>query len=604
MCGIIGKINSDIASPLSLDTFNAALLNLQHRGPDGNSVKIFYSSTCEIQLGFTRLAITDPLPRSDQPFVSPNGKQILVFNGEIFNYKDLRTKLEAKGFTFRTDSDTEVLLSGLIEFGIDFIKNINGMFAFAYINLEENTLYLARDAFGIKPMFFNINTQSISFASEPKALLEIIAQAPKMNLDSVIEYLSEGRYDENEETLVSNLFSINPGTFALFNLNQPINYPLSVQWWKPNLKIESDISFNEASLVLREMVLNNLELHYQSKRPVGVSISGGIDSSVIACGIKYLYPNEKLDTYGYEALGTAFNEQNWILNLVNFLGSNHTKVSFSQAEFNDEIIDVINSQGMPFGTLSIYAQWKVFQAMHNNGVVVSLDGQGADEIFGGYTGYPTHRILQTLTQKKYSKLISFIIKWKSHPQRSISEIMASTYKSLLIARNGSTKNSFFSDFLESPELRQNWFAPFSYEALTKKNLPALLRHGDRNSMAWSIESRQPLLSKEIAEFCFTLPSEYFIGKNGMTKRLLRSSFEKIVPHDLLYRKDKIGFQAPWNMNLSNAINEELLFSPNHIRTMQLLKVDYSYILQHRNRNAEKWRLFNFLKWVELYGVSE
>lgn len=604
MCGILGKIFSNNEHKLSPDVFSAALLNLQHRGPDGNSVKSFFTSTCEIQLGFTRLAITDPLPRSDQPFMSTNGKHIIVFNGEIFNYRFLKTKLETKGFVFHTDSDTEVLLNGLIESGINFINSINGMFAFAYINLDDNVLYLARDAFGIKPMFFHYDDQSLSFASEPQSLLKIISKSPKMNFNQVLKFLNQGHYDEGEETLIANLFSIDPGTYSLFKLNSPGDKPLKVQWWKPDLKTESDISFNEASTVLREMILNNLELHYESSRPVAISISGGLDSSVIACGLKYLYPAKEFRTYGYEAVGNNFSEQKWISNLVSFLGSNHTKVSFNQNDLNDEIVNVIRSQGMPFGTLSIYAQWKVFQSMNKNGIVVSLDGQGADELFGGYTGFPIHRILQTLSQRNYSEFISFIIKWKAYTPRSVKEILASTYEASKIIIGCNSKTLSLEDLMRVPKSRQNWFAPFSYEALTKKNLPALLRHGDRNSMAWSIESRQPLLSKEIAEFCFTLPSEFLVGKNGMTKRLLRSSFEKIVPQDILYRKDKIGFQAPWTGNLSEAINYELSVAPKHLKTLQLLGVNHRSISFHKNRNAEKWRLFNFLKWASLYGINE
>lgn len=592
MCGIAGQVSFD--RHMVEENLVKALDALSHRGPDASGTHTWQTGKIFAQVGMTRLAVMDTSAAANQPFFSLNRRQLLIYNGEIYNFIELREDMKRIGMKFTTNSDTEVLIQGITNHGIDFLTQCEGMFAFFYVNFDTGEVLLARDAFGMKPCFYTYRGKRFSFASEIMALTKLIP-GEKLDLDFAASalYLDLGRYDENEATFISGVHSLKPGHAIKFNFNDSNISTEQIAWFNPIVIPNNDITFEEASNKVKELVLKNLETHVRADRSLGISISGGVDSSIIAFGLRELFPQKLLNTFGYDAKGLPYSERKWIELVSAKLNSAHVMIEHDEIESLEELRDMIQFQGMPFGSLSIFAQWKVFQAYKNKDVVVSIDGQGADEIFGGYSGYPKHRVHELLQSHQYIKLGKFIKGWKNYPQRELKMIAAS----LIEYRNRiapiDSVQPFHSNHLLSVA---------SQNAVRSQNLPALLRHGDRNSMRWGVESRQPYLTPKLVEFCWSLPSKYHVSDTGLTKNVLRHAFIKIVPDEILYRKDKIGFQAPWLSETTTKFllqdSQTLLEEIGHI-----FLFNRTYMSSPKAPKFVQWRFINFMQWLKIYGIK-
>jgi len=625
MCGILG--GRWFAPPVGLEArVQNALYHLHTRGPDHQAHDMLRLPTGTLVLGHTRLSIIDLTPQANQPMHSQDGRYSIVFNGEIYNYKEIRKELGILGHGFTTDSDTEVLLKAWAHWGCDCLTRLVGMFAFAVHDRQRNTLTCVRDAFGIKPFFYTTGSGYFAFASELPALITLTGAKPIPDWQRAYDYLVHGDYDTGERTSIADVLHLLPGHLMTLDLDTGL-LPAPARWWQPPVKQSSTLNFGEAAEALREQFLDSIRLHLRSDVPLGVALSGGIDSSAIACAMRHIDPESPIHTFSYIAEGSDLSEEAWVDKVNAHVGALPHKVIASGEELLRDLEDMVGAQGEPFGSTSIYAQYRVFKMAKETGITVLLDGQGADEMLAGYVGYPGERMLSLLEQGEIRSAMHFASRWRLWPGRNHSAwqhlaglvLPDDAYK---VARKwmGRPAQPPWIDSRFLSEVGVNLSAP-RYRmtatgkgrrvieklanALTRNGLPHLLRHEDRNAMHFSIESRVPFLTIPLANFLLSLPESYLISSNGETKRLFRAAMRGIMPDDVLDRRDKIGFATPekaWLMRMK-PIFRNILEKSDHVplfRRQPLLNAFDKVLKGESPFGWHVWRWVNYILWYDRF----
>nr|VFK39504.1 MAG: asparagine synthase (glutamine-hydrolysing) [Candidatus Kentron sp. SD]VFK44541.1 MAG: asparagine synthase (glutamine-hydrolysing) [Candidatus Kentron sp. SD] len=630
MCGLVGAYWVDPPSNPK-HRLQTGISALQHRGPNDQGVEFLSTGSGTLALGHTRLSIIDLSPAGHQPMFSQCGRYVLIFNGEIYNYRELRQDLKGLGYRFVSDSDTEVLLVSWIAWGQDCLSRLRGMFAFVVYDRTQGTLTCVRDAFGIKPFFYHRSKDGFLFASEMPAMLALLSERPTLNPQRAYDYLVTGAYDNGADTFFTGVHQLLPGHRLTLNLSE--NKSIETQrWWWPEITECADLSFADATEQLRSMFLNNVRLHLRSDVSLGAALSGGIDSSAVVCAIRHIEPKIPIHTFSYVARGSEMDEERWV-DLVNaHIGAVSHKVVIRPEELANDLDDMIRAQGEPFGSTSIYAQYRVFKLAHEHGVTVTLDGQGADELLAGYWGYPGPAMHSLIETRQFFRLARFLRMWSRWPGRSIGFGLKALLEPFVpfplrgLARRIVGHNpapawlnaSFFDDRGvtigwpvsrgQSQDKSGRRLVAALRQSLTGDGLNSLLRHGDRNSMRWSVESRVPFLTTDMAEFLLRLPEHCLISRQGETKHIFRAAMRGIVPDAILDRKDKIGFATPeqtWLGQLGNKLDDWLDFA----ETMPFLdeakcKAEVISMVQGEKLfDWRAWRLINFCRWARLMDVS-
>jgi len=647
MCGIFGWALSERYARHELSPLADRLIAaLRHRGPNDAGFAAFDTSgSCftesgrepdaakALLLGQTRLSIIDLSPAGRQPMLSSDGRYALVFNGEIYNFIELRRELEAAGDRFSSNSDTEVLLRWLIRHGKPGLSKLTGMFAFAFYDAKEGRLLCARDFFGIKPFYYCDGEAGFAFASEIPALLEFPGVSRSVSPQAAYSYLCFGQYDFGAESFLAGVKQLPPG--HCLELRVPFGAsseakPRPELYWRPDLGVRSSLGFKEAAARVRELFLSNVRLHLRSDVPWGVALSGGIDSSAVACAVRHLEPDAEIRAFSFVATGSEVSEESWMRKAIAHARLTPSMVEASPSELVRDIDKMILNLGEPFGSTSIYAQRRVFQLARESGVVVTLDGQGADELFAGYQGYPGPRIASLLLHGDplgAARFFSATTNWPDRPKaETLRRVLREfTPESLVAAglrlagRNpepawldvAALKDSFvrFGLLDERSALypsRDRVRQTLAYQ-LTWNGLPQLLRHGDRNSMAFSIESRVPFLTKDMAELALSLPEEFLVDMGGRTKAVFREAMRGIVPDEILDRRDKIGFATPerqWMESLGSWIDETLAQAKD-IPFVKLPEARREWTAIREGKASFDWRVWrwvNYVKWVELFKI--
>ena len=631
MCGILGFCSNQVeASALNTRSENALKL-MSRRGPNASCFKPFNSDNWSVGLGHTRLSIIDLSPGGNQPMVSSDGNFVITYNGEIYNFKELRFELQMLGHKFSSDSDTEVLLLAWMQWGIKALKKFRGMFAFAIFDRIVGKVTLARDAFGIKPLFYKREPHQIYFASEIPVLLEMLDCKPKLNLKRAYEYLVFGEYDSSKDTFYENIFNLPPGYYLELDLDGDYD-EIPKPWWFPSIQERKDLTFEDAANQIREMFLNNIRLHLRSDVSLGAALSGGIDSSAIVCAMRHLEPQIPIHTFSFISPGSPYDESGWIDKINQYAGGISHAVQIQPSEVALDLDDMIKAQGEPFGGMSIYAQYRVFRLARENGITVTLDGQGADELFSGYSRH-VKGCLRTLRDKKeYFKMAKFLCKWSTWPtqsaKRAILELgdvfipkKARKFAFGLIGYNAEP-SWLQSDWLHDQKFSMNpppqeelsqegegrRLVELLRSELTGSGLAQLLRHGDRNSMHWSVESRVPFLTHDIAEFTLSLPESYLLSSRGQTKSIFREAMRGIVPNQVLNRRDKIAFSTPENLWLRSLKGQlgDWLSDADHLPFLNgdACRQEVNRLVgEQRKLGSSAWRLINFCRWAQLQGVQ-
>lgn len=625
MCGIVGgwwkDKDIDVAS-IMRDSIN----KLKHRGPDDNDYIIYNLPNGTLALGNTRLSIIDLSPLGHQPMISSDGRYTLIYNGELYNYIEIRNDLIALGHSFKSSSDTEVLLKSWEVWGSNCLKRFIGMFAFTIYDSINLKITCARDAFGIKPLYYDSNSDHFLFSSELPALLTIKKEYPKVDLQRSYDYLVHGDYDNQEKTFIENVRHLLPSHLIEIDLHsgKPHN---PCQWWNPSIENTSSLNFNNAAESLREQFLQNVRLHMRSDVSLGVTLSGGIDSSSIACAMRYIDPHANIKTFSYVSSDPRISEEPWIDIINEHIDSKSYKAHISSDDILQDLSNMIAAQGEPFGGTSIYAQYRVFQLVKDKGVTVCLDGQGGDELLAGYNGYPGQRLYSLMETYHPISALMFSYNWSKWPDRQyIKSWMHLANLSLpdflhkyawKLAGRDSMPKWLNTDFLNDsgvflslprpplpPSIIGRRVTAELKQSLIRNGLAQLLRHGDRNSMHFSVESRVPFLSIPNVELILSLPEEYLISPRGETKSIFRSSMRGIVPDNILDRRNKIGFATPEKELLMPIVPtiRSWLESGNNIPFINmdvLLKHFDSYASGKQPYSLQVWRWINYIKWYNM-----
>jgi asparagine synthase (glutamine-hydrolysing) len=583
----------------------------------------------QLMLIHRRLSILDLTEAGWQPMGTSNQQYYIIFNGEIYNYLELQKELKSLGYKFNSHSDTEVLLNAYVEWGTNCLTKLTGMFAFAILDIAKHKLFLARDFLGIKPLYYTYCNEGFAFASEITTLLQIPNMNPQINSQRAYEYLHSGVTDYGDQTLFANINQLPSAHYLEISLDnfiqsQPIRY------WNINLNQTLDISYQEATAQIRELFLNNMQLHLRSDVPLGAALSGGIDSSAIVMAMRHLL-GEKLQllTFSYIASDNKINEEKWIDLINNQSQSISAKIQPNPQELINDLEHLIAIQGEPFGSTSIYAQYRIFQLAKSTGIKVMLDGQGADEILGGYRAYLGSRMASLLYNKQWYQAFNFAKKSSQLPQQTLIDLLIRTGGLMIPNQWQNLARKLVNREFDPPWLNLTWFREncqlpsnsYSfqdhnilkqelYKATMERSLPMLLRYEDRNSMSNSIESRVPFLTPNFVQFIFSLPESYIIDKNGRSKAIFRDAMKGIVPDLILNRSDKIGFSTPeysWlNMLrpwVESVINSDIA-KTIPIFDYPFLQKDVELILNGQKKfNFQVWRWLNLIKWAEYFNVE-
>jgi asparagine synthase (glutamine-hydrolysing) len=638
MCGIFGIYSSGKHQDCEvLDrTLASALSRLRHRGPNGSgviSIPIVSGPDghpFNLSLGHTRLSVIDLSEDGRQPMSSSSGRFTVVFNGEIYNYKELRQKLRALGCVFSTLTDTEVLLAAWETWGRSCLNMFVGMFSFVIFDRQRLILTCVRDPFGIKPFFYSNKGGQFYFASEIPALIELLPERPSLNWQQSYNYLVHGDYDSSTFTFYNEIFHLAPGNTLEIDLRASKILVPEV-WYKPNAELRENWTYSSAVEAVREEFLHSIRLHMRSDVQIGAALSGGIDSSAVVSAMRYLEPDLPIHTFSFVASDPSMSEKSWIGKINNQNNGIPHHVSINEGDLGKDLDDLIISQGEPFGSTSIYAQYRVFQSARENGVVVTLDGQGADEMLAGYIGYPGQRLRSMLEGSSPIQALEFLNNWSKWPGRSrmlgmkhlVSECTNGRIYEILRFLDGKPTNP---SWVKQGALNELGIVPIKPRfradtntkgrrvidelilSLTKRGLPGLLRHGDRNSMKFSIESRVPFLTKGLVDLLLSMPEDYLISKAGETKHIFRTAMKGIVCDDVLKRRDKIGFETPeriWLSGIRHSMidclseNLNIPFWDQQNATLELKAM----LDGHKPFSWQAWRWVNFAKWLQLFNVK-
>lgn len=540
---------------------------VSHRGPDGDGHWI--DDRKKIGLGHRRLAIIDLSSEADQPMKYHDGRYSMIFNGEIYNYIELKEKLSKKGYEFKTSSDTEVLLALFDEKKEKCLDELDGMFAFAIWDEKEKKLFCARDRFGEKPFFYAVKDGAFYFASEMKALWAV-GVSRKTNDKMLFNYLLNGiLYNPRDlsETFFEGIRRLKAAHY--FFVSPEKISPEPVRYWDIDYrKTPAKISDDEAIEKFRELFFESVNRRLRSDVAVGSSLSGGLDSSAVVCVIDRLRENsaQKQMTFSARFPGFSKDEGKFMQMVIDRTRVDPHFVFPDENGLIDDFETLCRHQEEPFGSASIYAQFCVMRLAKENNVTVLLDGQGADEILAGYLQYFNFYFKQLRREDKT------LYKTEKAAYAAVHNLQG---KSGIKEIGGEILQDYFPPFLQSkirkfkkkisansqPFLNRDFFGEYAnqdfylnfdyakslhhalYKSAVEGELEDLLRYADRNSMAHSREVRLPFLSHKLAEFVFALP-EHFKIRGGVTKYLMRKSFTGILPDGIVNRMDKIGYEPP------------------------------------------------------------
>lgn len=663
MCGIAGIINrKSIVSPSEIVRMCDII---SHRGPDdegyiaildqGNPLwgedtpiavrdSVFpYSPKAHIKsidgldskvvLGHRRLAIIDVSPSGHQPMSYDRDNYWIVLNGEIYNYKELRETLEAKGYSFYSNTDTEVVLASYMEWGVDCQHKLKGMWAFVIYDKQRDAIFMSRDRFGIKPLYYYLaDDGNFYFASEIKQFTVLKGWNARLNHNRATDYLFFSVTDHTEETMFKSIFQIRPGSYLYLKINDIDGDKNKLirqdKWYQPVVK-SSNLSFAEASTAFRALFKKSVEQHLQADVEVGAALSGGLDSSSIVCQIDEILrdsqSNHRQRTFSSCAEDKRYSEKKWMDIVVS-----HTDVEpyFIYPEGKD-VFNLTNTilwhLDEPYASQSAFLGYHVFKKASQEGIKVLLNGQGADEYLSGYTAYNSLRKFQLLKHGRVNQLkqeynVSSFKALLPHLSGLSYFFVPVPFKKIFF-RHGRSINrlksyvdsGFIGNAITHPyehiHIGRSSVFNFANFQLNYHPLQAYLRWEDRNSMAHSVEARVPFLDHEMVEMATSLPIDYLDGKD-QSKKLLRHAMEGLLPYEIQCRSDKKGFMTPeerWvKTDYTKDFREELIKAIN--QTEGILKPE---LLDYFDKMVKDevpfdlffWRAILFSKWMDVFEVK-
>jgi asparagine synthase (glutamine-hydrolysing) len=670
MCGIaaiLGTVPGGLLEPI-----RAMGASVRHRGPDDEGYALFaagrepvlvggpdtppssfaaglpYSPRPDaeaagaegatVALGHRRLSIVDVSPAGHAP-LSYRGRYWITYNGEVYNYLELRAELEALGHRFVSHTDTEVVLAAFDQWGAASLSRMNGMFAFAIADRERLTVFVARDRWGIKPLYYWASPAGfMAFGSEIKQFSVLPGWSPRMNGQRVYDFLNWRVTDHTAETLFAGVHQLRGGEYLELPWPAPgasagcaPNAPMATRRWYELRPALFSGSFDDAAARFRELLTDSVRLRLRADVPVGSCLSGGLDSSSIVCAMDRLLRaggGGVQKTFSAYSEDPRFDEREYVEEVVRHTAVEPHAVTPGMDGAFDALGCMTWHQDEPFSSTSIYAQWNVFRLARENGVVVMLDGQGADEQLAGYHTFFAPRFAGLLTAGRLPTLWSEVRATRRLHGLSATAAGMQVLNMLLPAPARRLGRRFAARTAEAPPWLDlgllgaapgNPFAErgsqtasveaLSVAQLTATNLQMLLHWEDRDSMAHSVESRIPFLDYRLVEFVLGLPTDFKIA-GGVTKRVLREGMRGVLPERVRGRMDKMGFltaEAAWMREhaperFRRAAREAVEASAGVVRPAAMEKVE-RIIRGDEPFESFAWRLISFGAWVRRFGVA-
>jgi len=608
MCGFAGVINFN-GDKVKEDLLWRMQDSIKHRGPDDNGLYCVDN----VGLAFVRLSIIELSPLGHQPMISDDGRYVIVFNGEIYNYLELREELIKEGIDFKTNSDTEVLLKSYIKWGENCQNKFNGMWAFVIYDTHTKSIFISRDRFGIKPFYYILTTESLIFASEITALLKVLKNKPTANENVIYNYLVYNRTDQTEETFFNQIKKLQHG--HQINI---INSNFRIKKWYDLLDSVNRTSGFENENEYKELLVSAVNLCLRSDVPVGVCLSGGLDSSSITSIISDVLDNKKVNTFSavYDE-GQTGNESEYILLYKDKLSNMHF-VSPDGDELREEFDKLLDTHPEPIPSTSPYAQYKLMELASKH-VKVTLDGQGADEQLAGYHDFFGFYYKELFFNFKLFKLTKEILGYifKHRSTYALTTFLYFALPTSLRAKIRVKKNGYLTKkFLEkgkdnfiisgqlygSKNLKQALINHFEYK------LEHLLKWEDCNSMKFSIEARVPFLDYRLVEKTLASKNHWKI-RNGVTKYILREAMKGVLPDKIRLRSDKIGFETPqddwfrkpvWQEYVRNLLNDSRTKNRHIIDTDNALLLFKKHIDGQINISKDIWKWIHLELWFRKY----
>ena len=614
MCGILGEISKD---KVNKEKWLEACETQKHRGPDSQGEWFGNLKDWQVSFAHQRLSILDLSDQGSQPMESQNQNSLIIFNGEIYNFVELRQELEDVGKKFNSSSDTEVLLEAIDEWGIEkTLKKLNGMWAFAYLNLLSKKLYLSRDRTGEKPLYIDSSEDSISFSSELKTLVTLKNRKFSLNLQKIFEFLKFGLTDNGQETYLEGINQIIPGTYQVFDFNNSKFISSTHYYWDFDASEKITKGFEEHCVDIEKTMIDSVRIRLRSDVPVGILLSGGIDSTAIACAAKELN-SSKVSLLSYVSDDPEFDESSYIDIASRHVGWPCIKVQLPKnpEELFSHLIKATEHMDGPVGSFGNISHYLLMKEAQSRGITVILSGQGADELFCGYKKYVGLYLIGLFKKGKVFRsilsLYQFAINKSILNQFKVSE--AKRYSPFI-----GSGVSFYGNALSNckdPKLgntKNNSLSERQLLDLKRFSIPTLNHSEDRMSMAWSREIRLPFLDKRLIEMAISSPSHFKISK-GWTKYSLRKSLSKILPKEITWRKDKKGFTHPggeWlKRDLKSKIKEEyldsaMIYSLKLINKKEFLETYDQYSEQPKNSgdidSGEIFRCISLEIWLRSF----
>lgn len=611
MCGISGIINKNKTRVNKNDIQDINDL-IAHRGPDDEG---FYIEK-NFAFGHRRLSILDLSSDGHQPMHYLD-KYVITYNGEVYNYLEIKEELLKDGYIFYSHTDTEVILASYDKWGEDCVNRFNGMWSFAIYDKEKQILFCSRDRFGVKPFYYIFTNEKFVFGSEIKQLLSYTNCS--VNKEILLDYLVTGFQDFTNDTFFRSIKKLDASHNLIYDLNKN-NFFIKRYY---TINVNEGIKNIEENVVIdkyKNSLINSIKLRLRSDVRVGTCLSGGLDSSTITALASNFYQNNNLDNkfiaIHAKSIEKSTDESNYAEEVANNFNNIDLKIiEPSREDFVKHIDEVIYTQEEPFGSPSIFMQYFVMKKAKELDCKVMLDGQGGDETLLGYERYYPAAYIDLFKTKGLIASIKEIINTnKNNTQMSFFWIFKLTLGSVMFKSRIKRylKKSFFikSKFIENhnfyylKEFSEKYFdidKLQKYE-ITNLSIPVLLRYEDKNSMRHSIETRLPFMDFTVLELALSINTKTKI-KNGWTKYLLRIIIDKLLPKNVVWRKNKLGFNAPekiWidenegmmlnEISKSNILNE---LSDINILISSYSKFDYRL----------KWRLFNIACWERVYNVK-
>lgn len=640
MCGIVGVFSS-VASVTKSEIVRL-VASIRHRGPDQED--IFIDERHRVGLGFVRLAILDLSPSGAQPMVDRSGRYVITFNGEVYNYIELRRELQKLGYSFETGTDTEVVLYSFVEWGVECFSRLRGMWGIAIYDTRDDVIYLSRDYFGIKPLYYYSSDNAVYWASEIKAFS--CMGDLREDLQTSVEFLELGLQEHSNRTFFQGVRLLLPSHYAVVRLkDSAVSVNVLPYWDLASASSVVALPVGEKAIVekFRSILTHSIDISLRSDVPIWVLLSGGLDSSTIASVIHHLHPEQTINALTVVHDDPKINELEYVREVVRRKNCTLTEVRINNENWVDELDRFVYHQDEPTSSTSILNHWFLMKELSRQGVKVILSGQGVDEVQYGYIRmFMGYFFSDLFSSGRYLTLFRELYKhWKDRDEIVPNFNTSGSYLSGLIGNKEfymqaikglvpqSIAKSLKAQYIEKStgivceefrEMKQpyNPFIPAGfdqlhsamYRMLTVEAIPRILKSEDRSSMAFSIEERVPFIDRDIIEYLFAISSEYKV-KDATSKWILREAMKGILPESVRTRRSKLGFNSPekaWvtGTKFKEYIRDNKLFDYLQGSVVERDKFESYYqdvCSGRREYSSLVWRVLHYAMWRKRFSIQ-